>query len=98
MIFIDQGEEGVDKMFFFCRNGIFVWGGFLQEGGELPERGFALGGFWTEGGFTRGGILSEGGFCPEGDFVLFPLTTTVATPNINCILHVYSFLPYYLKG
>ena len=72
--------------------GVLARGGFLQEGGLDGEGGgFAGDGFWLEGGFGRRGIWPDGGFARRGvlsgrGFVLFPLTTTVATPNINCIL------------
>ena len=63
----------------FGQRRIFAGGGFWPEWVGLQE-GVCRRGFWPEGGFGRRGSLS-GGF-----FFLFPLTTTVATPNINCIL------------
>ena len=70
-------RRGVDKLGVlpegaFCQRGVLARGGFLQERG-----------FGRRGG---GGGFAEVGFWPEGGFVLFPLTTMVATPNINCIL------------
>ena len=84
MIFIDQREFFLPA-FFFCLRVDFGQRGFLQEAI------FAGGGFWTEGGFCRRGFLAGGRFWSEGGFgrrvfFLFSLTTTVATPNINCIL------------
>ena len=79
---------------FFFRRRLFVWRGFWPEGdfcrrGVLArgrEGGLMEGGFGRRGVLAGGGFWPEEGFCPEGGFVLFPLTTTVGKPNINCIL------------
>ena len=42
MIFIDQGEEGVDKMFFFLPKGAFCLRGVLARRVFLQEGGFVL--------------------------------------------------------
>ena len=66
-MFIDQGEEGVDKMFFFAG------GGFLSEGG-FGQRGiFAGGGFWPQGVLPEGGALVGGGFLLEEGFCPVPI-------------------------